>query len=168
MSMNQSPNSGSAGEPREIERKFLVSAVPEDLESYPHVEISQGYLAIDNDGTEVRLRLKGSRCFQTVKSGGGLSRAEYEVELTREQFDVLWPGTAGRRVEKTRYEISEGPLTIELDVYKDQLAGLLTAEVEFPSESASDAYSPPSWFGDDVTDDGRYKNKNLALHGAPQ
>ena len=167
--MNESPRAGSTGgEPKEIERKFLVAALPEQLESFSHVEISQGYLAIDKDGTEVRLRLKGTRCFQTVKSGGGLSRQEYEVELTQDQFDGLWPATEGRRVEKTRYEIPEGALTIELDVYKGQLAGLMTAEVEFSSESESRGYSPPAWMGDDVTDDSRYKNKNLALHGTPK
>lgn len=167
--MNTSPSSDcGSGEPREIERKFLVTSLPVDLGSHSHVEICQGYVAIDGDGTEVRLRLKGNKCFQTVKSGGGLSREEYEVELTRGQFDVLWPATEGRRVEKTRYEIPDDRLTIELDVYKGQLAGLMTAEVEFSSESESCDYSPPSWIGSDVTDDDRYKNKNLALHGHPQ
>ena len=59
-------------------------------------------------------------------------------------------------------------LSIELDVYQERLDGLMTAEVEFASEDESRAYSPPSWFGADVTADSRYKNKNLALHGAPQ
>ncbi len=166
--MNDSPGSAQAEEgPREIERKYLVSAMPENLESFSHVEISQGYLAIDANGTEVRLRLKGAKCFQTVKSAGGLSRDEYEVELSRDQFDALWPATEDRRVEKTRYVIPDGKLTIELDVYKGQLAGLMTAEVEFSSESESCAYAPPPWMGADVTDDSRYKNKNLALRGAP-
>jgi len=40
----------------EIERKFLVNELPNNLEQFPHKNIVQGYLAIGTDGTEVRLR----------------------------------------------------------------------------------------------------------------
>ena len=75
--------------PCEIERKFLVTTLPDDLDSRPHNEIFQGYLAIGADGSEVRLRRKGAQHYQTIKSAGGLSRAEYEIELTQDQFQ-LW------------------------------------------------------------------------------
>jgi CYTH domain-containing protein len=57
-------------QPKEIERKFLVRSLPENLEPYPHTDIEQGYLAISEDGAEVRIRRKGKEYFQTVKSGG--------------------------------------------------------------------------------------------------
>jgi len=53
-------------------------------------------------------------------------------------------------------------LTIELDIYSGDLAGLIVAEVEFASEDEADAFEPPNWFGPEVTDDARYKNQNLA------
>ena len=152
----------------EIERKFLVETPPDDLDARPHREIVQGYLAIASDGTEVRLRRKGHKHFQTVKSGGTRTRAEHEVELTRDQFEALWPATEGRRVEKVRYEIHDGSDLIELDVYHGRLAGLITAEVEFSSESQCKNFVPPPWFGKELTDDPRYKNKNLAQHGLPK
>ncbi len=153
--------------PCEIERKFLVTTLPDDLDSRPHSEISQGYLAIGADGSEVRLRHKGARHYQTIKSAGGLSRAEYEIELTQDQFQLLWPATEGRRVEKTRYDIILSRVKIEVDVYRGDLSGLCTAEVEFASVPESQIFDVPSWFGKEVTEDSRYKNKNLAVHGLP-
>ena len=151
----------------EIERKFLVALPPEDLEAHPAKPILQGYVAIGTEGTEVRLRRKGERYFETVKSGRGLERAESEIELTREQFNDLWPAVGDRQVEKTRYLIPLGDLTVELDVYAGRLSGLVTAEVEFASVAASSAFEPPLWLGVEVTEDERYKNRNLALRGLP-
>ena len=31
----------------EIERKFLIHTLPENLETYPHKEIAQGYICTD-------------------------------------------------------------------------------------------------------------------------
>jgi CYTH domain-containing protein len=152
---------------REIERKFLieVSSLPDGLDSSPQEQIQQGYLAVSPNGTEVRLRRKGDRCFLTVKSPGGLQRLEREVELTPDQFESLWPATSGQRVEKVRYLIQLRDHQIELDRFAGTLEGLLVAEVEFPTVEASQAFSPPDWFGREVTQDERYKNRNLALHG---
>jgi CYTH domain-containing protein len=151
----------------EIERKFLVKEVPENVASYPFEEISQGYLAVTDDGTEVRLRKKAHAYYLTVKSGTGMKRQEIETELDSEQFEILWPKTVEKRVEKRRYEISAKNVTIELDIYSGILEGLKTAEVEFKAQSEADAFTPPSWFDKEVTQDERYKNKNLALYGLP-
>ena len=151
----------------EIERKFLVAEAPPGLDGYPHEPIRQGYLALTDDGAEVRLRHKAGRFYQTIKQGEGLQRAEVEVELTHPQFDALWPLTEGRRVEKVRYVIAYEGRTIELDVYQGALVGLMTAEVEFPSLETSAAFEPPAWLGVEVTEEARYKNKNLAVFGMP-
>lgn len=151
----------------EIERKYLVTSPPPNLESQPSRPILQGYVAIEDGGNEVRLRRKGDRFFETVKSGRGLERMEAEVELTKEQFDDVWPTVGDRQVEKTRYEISLGVLTVELDVYTGRLAGLMTAEVEFGSVEECMAFEPPAWLGAEVTEDERFKNRNLAVHGRP-
>ena len=152
--------------PREIERKWLLQDLP-DLSRHAGKAIRQGYLAVAPDGTEVRLRQTDGTCLETVKSGGGLVRDEIEVELSQDQFEALWPATAGRRITKTRYTLPGEGATVEVDVYHDALAGLIVAEVEFPSASASARFFPPAWFGTEVTEDKRYKNVNLALHGKP-
>jgi adenylate cyclase len=152
---------------REVERKWLVSALP-DLNGLKGKEVIQGYIAVTSDGTEVRVRQKGESYFQTIKSDGGLVRGEIEVELSKSQYDKLWAATANRRLEKTRYEISYQGNTIELDVYRGSLTGLIVAEVEFPSVRDAMLFTPPSWFGNEVTEHKGYKNKNLALNGLPQ
>lgn len=154
--------------PVEIERKFVVQDLPENLDQYPHAEISQGYISIQEDGTEERLRKKGDKYYRTVKSGSGEVRSEIETEISQEEFEALWPQTEGRRVEKVRYQIPEGGGVIELDVYGGLLAGLHTAEREFDSEEESRNYIPPQWIGRDVTKDKSFKNQSLALYGLPQ
>jgi adenylate cyclase len=58
-------------------------------------------------------------------------------------------------------------LTAEVDEYEEDLRGLLTAEIEFPSVAASEAFTAPDWLGREVTGDERYANRTLALRGAP-
>jgi CYTH domain-containing protein len=151
----------------EIERKFLVKELPADLENYPQSEIMQGYLIITDNDIEVRIRKKGDKYFETVKAGSGLVRKESEKEIPKEAFWDHWPLTEGKRVQKVRYEILYNGKLIELDVYSGELEGLAVAEVEFDSEEESVSFTPPEWFGKEVTHDERYKNKNLALHGKP-
>ncbi len=153
--------------PKEIERKYLVTTLPENVQEYPREHIHQGYVAIGEDGTEVRLRDSDGTYTQTYKSKGDLARTEREVTLSPEQFDILWPATAGKRVQKTRFSIPYNDATIELDIYKGPLDGLVTAEVEFASEMAADLFVAPEWFDTEVTLDKTYKNQTLALKGLP-
>jgi adenylate cyclase len=150
----------------EVERKWLVRDL-QDLSAYQGKNVIQGYIAMSADGTEVRLRQTDGRFFQTVKTEGGLVRGEIEVELSKEQFEALWPATAGRRLEKTRYRVPWAGKQVELDVYHGSLTGLIVAEVEFSSDEETAQFAPPPWFGPEVTEDEHYKNVNLALHGRP-
>jgi CYTH domain-containing protein len=153
---------------REIERKFLVSQPPSGLDSYPSEVLQQGYLAISPDGVEVRIRKQGDQSTLTVKSSGGLNRLEETIDIDDRRFRALWALTEHRRVHKTRYRLpATGGLVIELDVYAGELDGLITAEVEFESEAESRAFAPPDFLGAEVTEDPRYRNKMLALHGKP-
>jgi CYTH domain-containing protein/8-oxo-dGTP pyrophosphatase MutT (NUDIX family) len=153
----------------EIERKWLVAELPvDDLRDAPADAIAQGYLAAGRHGeAEVRVRRRGERTFLTVKSTGGLERVEEELAIDARTFASLWPLTEGRRVEKTRHLVPFGEATLEVDVYEGDLDGLVVAEVEFASRDESAAFTPPSWVGEDVTEDERYKARNLALHGLP-
>jgi len=148
---------------QEIERKFVVAALPDNLSEFPKTAIEQGYLATGE--TEVRLRKEGDEHFLTVKRGTGLVRDEEQISLTFEDFQRLWPLTAGKRVSKDRYKIPHGKSTIELDVYKDSLEGLAVAEVEFDSVDKSKEFIAPFWFAADVTADAAYKTQHLAKAG---
>ena len=136
---------------REIERKFLLKRVPAEIEQFPHDEIAQGYLAIESGGVQVRLRKKGNVRSLTYKRGLKSGREEREIRLSVEQFDALWPATAGRRLTKIRYEVPWKEHTIEIDVYRGRHDGLIVAGVEFSGEKSCAAFKPPDWIGDDVT-----------------
>jgi CYTH domain-containing protein/CHAD domain-containing protein len=149
----------------EIERKFLVTEMPRAESARAAIE--QGYLALD-ENTEVRLRRAGDELFLTAKGGHGEVREEVEVSLDPRSFEALWPLTAGRRVRKVRHYVPLGhDLRAEVDVYEDGLDGLRTVEVEFDSPDASRAFTPPPWFGRELTGDRRYANQTLATEGLP-
>ncbi|MDZ4168240.1 MAG: CYTH domain-containing protein [Coriobacteriia bacterium] len=151
----------------EIERKFLLLNVPEEVLAAPGVSVRQGYLVVGTQ-EEARIRQADDAYTLTVKSGAGIRRGEYEIALSREQFASLWPATEGRRIEKRRHAVPlPGDLVAEVDLYDGPLAGLAVAEVEFVSLDRARAFEPPGWFDADVTDDGRYKNAALARDGRP-
>jgi adenylate cyclase len=151
----------------EIERKFLLGEKPAWLDDHDSVDIEQGYLAIVEGETEVRLRRKGEQTSLTVKRGSGEVRGEEEIELDADQFGALWPLTEQRRIVKRRYEVPHDDSTIEVDVFDGPLAGMVIGEVEFDSQEASSAFDPPEWLGDEVTGDASYANASLAIRGAP-
>ena len=149
---------------REIERKFLVKHLPAQLKTARRYAIAQGYLAAEADDRHVRLRRKGNKASLTFKivHGDGSLREEREIKLTPKQFAALWPGTAGRRLQKVRYEIRWRGSLVEIDVYGGRNKGLIVAEVEFPSRAACRKFKPPDWFGREVTGEKRYSNIKLA------
>ena len=150
----------------EIERKFLLTRLPDDLPAGEPIE--QGYLAIAPDGVEVRIRRRAGRSTLTVKSGPAHVRVEEELDIDDRRFQALWALTEGRRIAKTRHVVALGEdLDAEVDVFEGVHEGLLVAEIEFGSETASAAFDPPAWLGREVTGDPRYANQRLALEGTP-
>jgi len=152
----------------EVERKFLVPGKPAFLKDCARKRIRQGYLALGENGTEVRVRQEGKQYLLTIKSGQGKARVEEELRIGRKRFASLWPLTRGRRVRKLRYFASHHDRTIEVDVYRRKLKGLVTAEVEFPDTETARAFEPPEWVGREVTDDEHFRNQSLALNGMPE
>lgn len=152
---------------KEIERKFLLAKMP-DIDLQSTTRIRQGYISKSEDSVEIRLRQKGDAFFMTFKRGQGLVRDEAEIKIDAADFNLLWPLTQNRRVEKQRSKaVLENGLAAEIDDFSGALAGLLLCEVEFGDETQAGAFVPPQWFGAEVTEDGRYKNKSLAEKGLP-
>lgn len=152
---------------KEIERKFLIEREQfEELKSgYESKDISQAYLVVSED-REVRLRTirDDGVHLLTIKSSGNLSRQEFEIKLSNQQFEEfepLWENDDAS-VHKTRYYIPHGKLTIEVDEYRKNLKGLVVAEVEFKDRKSAEDFEAPCWFGQEITSEDKYKNKNLA------
>lgn len=150
----------------EIERKFLTKEVPFSLEQYRFVKISQSYISFF---PTIRIRQSDTSYFLTVKGQGHLAREEFEMHLTKEQYQALQKKCDTPPVIKKRYYVPlENNLIAEIDFYEGVLKGLITTEVEFCSEEAANSFVAPAWFGKEVTFDSRYKNTNLSLYGIPQ
>lgn len=148
----------------EIERKFLIHKLPE-LTQFCFKKITQGYIATD---PVIRIRKMDDIFCLCIKSQGHMIREEFELNITKEQYEGLWNKVEFSPIEKTRYFIPlDNNLTAELDIYEGHLSGLRTVEVEFSSPSEASHFTPPSWFGEDITHDNRYKNNHLSMYGSP-
>ena len=143
----------------EIERKFLISETPGNLESYPSKIIKQGYLCTN---PVVRVRRQGNEYILTYKGSGLMSHEEYNLPLTKESYEHLIKKADGRIITKTRYNIPYGKYTIELDLFEGALAPLALAEVEFESEEEAHSFLPPDWFTKDVTMEKAYHNSEMS------
>ncbi len=156
------------------ERKYLGKdksyfIYVQELEN-PLIELSkEAYLELGGKKTvlaneEARIRKKGEAHTFNIKSDGTFLREEKEVSISSEMYDCIFPSTKGRTVEKKRYEIPlESGHMAELDVYCGKHEGLKIVETEFETMDACCSFVPPAWFGEEITEDFRFKNKNLAI-----
>ena len=157
----------------EIERKFTIKKLPDNLEQYEKKEIEQAYLC---KKPTLRIRKSNEEYILTYKSKMGLvmsadvtARCNEEVELplTKEAYEHLKEKADGQVIIKTRYLIPiENKRKIELDVFHGYLDGLVFAEVEFGSEEEAAAYQMPDWFLEDVTFDHRYSNAVMTKYNS--
>ena len=147
---------------REIERKFLVKG--EAWQGLaPGVLYRQGYLCSAKERT-VRVRVAGEKAFLTIKGlTVGAARAEYEYEIPVADAQAMLDDLAEKPlIKKIRYKIPYDGLTWEVDEFLGDNAGLIVAEVELSDEKQ--AFNKPEWAGEEVSDDPRYFNSNLARH----
>jgi CYTH domain-containing protein len=143
----------------EIERKFLLKQIPENLEQFPCHHIEQGYLCTN---PVVRIRRQDEEYYLTYKGKGKMAREEHNLPLNSTAYAHLREKVDFLLIQKTRYLIplSDG-LTAELDVFIQPNAGLHLVEVEFPTIEEALSFTPPDWFGEDVTQDSRYHNSHM-------
>lgn len=162
----------------EIERKFTVTKLPDDLETYPCHIIEQAYL---NTDPVVRIRREDDSFYMTYKGKGLLAREEYNLPLNEASYCHLREKADGNVISKRRYvipirnpsfnmthlssagkAIDQISLAVELDIFEPPFAPLVIAEVEFPDQETAEAFQPLDWFSQDVTNDPAYHNSNLS------
>ena len=146
----------------EIERKFLVKSKAFKAESFKNTRIIQGFLNTHKDRT-VRVRLKGENGFLTVKgvsSKNGLSRFEWEKEISNLEAEALLKLCEPTIIDKVRYEVKVKNHIFEVDEFSGENEGLIIAEIELNSEN--ETFDKPDWLGKEVTGDIRYYNSQLS------
>lgn len=145
----------------EIERKFLVRDKSYRQQACGSSRIKQGYICSER-GRTVRVRLRDGQGFLTIKgpsSQSGLSRYEFEKEITSDEAEQLFRLCEPGVIDKTRYLVKSGSHTFEVDEFHGDNEGLVVAEVELRSEN--DVYEAPDFIGTEVTGDRRYYNSQL-------
>lgn len=148
----------------EIERKFLVLDYSFRRLSYGNSHIRQGYICSDR-GRTVRVRLRDDRGYLTIKGPSdtaGMSRYEFEKEITPEEAEQLFKLCEPGVIDKTRWLVKSGDHTFEVDEFHGDNEGLIIAEVELKSED--EPYEKPHFIGREVTGDRRFYNSHLRQH----
>ncbi|WP_179344517.1 CYTH domain-containing protein [Winogradskyella ursingii] len=146
----------------EIERKFLVKSHSFKSEAFNSYVIKQGFLNSHAERT-VRVRLKEEKGYLTIKGKSiinGLSRFEWEKEISKAEAEALLKLCELGVIEKTRYEIKCGDHIFEVDVFEGDNIDLIVAEVELNKED--EHFEKPEWLGEEVTGDVRYYNSQLS------
>lgn len=153
----------------EIEKKFTIKELPNDLDKYPSHVIEQGYLLRGVGGPVLRVRKKDEDYILTYKlkqkkggEGAPIINIEEEFPLNEEGYNKLLDKCEGNIISKIRYLIPVGDgLTGELDVFQKSLYGLYFIEVEFKTEKQANEFVMPEWFKEDVTGNGAFSNGYL-------
>ena len=146
----------------EIERKFLVANDSYKSLATSSTHIKQGYICSER-GRTVRVRLRDTQAFLTIKGpslDSGLSRYEFEKEITLDEAENLFLLCEPGIIDKCRYLVPSGPHTFEVDEFYGDNAGLVVAEVEL--SSVDETFEKPGFIGEEVTGDRRYYNSQLS------
>ncbi len=146
----------------ETERKFTVRDSSYRSAATESHEMKQGYICKDK-GRTVRVRRSDDKAFLTIKGAGsasGMSRYEWEKEISAEDAEDLFLLCQGGIIDKTRYIVPFGGRIFEVDEFHGENEGLVVAEIELGSEQ--DTFGRPEWLGEEVTGDRRYYNSMLS------
>ncbi len=147
---------------QEIERKFLV--LGEHWRTLGKaVHFCQGYI-YSSPLSFVRIRTEDDRALLTIKGPkSGIGRPEFEYAIPLQDAEELLENLAyPPLIYKTRHFIPVGKHIWEVDEFGGDNAGLIVAEIELQSED--EEFEKPSWIGQEVTFDARYRNAALARH----
>ena len=145
----------------EIERKFLVKSDAFKKEAFKKAIITQWFLNTHQQRT-VRVRLKEDMGFLTIKgesSIDGLSRFEWEKEITKKEATALLKICEPGIIAKIRYEVIIKNHTFEIDEFLGDNLGLVIAEIELENEN--ETFEKPNWLGTEVTGHVKYYNSQL-------
>ena len=144
---------------QEIERKFLVVGEYKHL-AHTYNYMVQGYIA--SGRRTVRVRISDQRAWLTIKgpsADGGLTRFEWEKEISLLEAKELLQLADGPIIEKHRYLVEHQGHTFEVDEFHGENEGLTIAEIELTT--TNEEFSTPDWLGREVTGEKRFYNSHL-------
>lgn len=140
----------------ELERTFLAKYLPEGLVECDFKEIIDVYFPGDVPHPVSRIRKKGDKYEITKKeiiNGNDSSeQSEKTIPLSKDEFEAL-SKIEGKRLRKNRFYYPYENLIAEIDIYLDDLAGLVVVDFEFNSREEMESFIMPDFCLVDVTQD---------------
>lgn len=152
----------------EIEKKYKVKALPENLDSFEHMTIEQSYLT--KEGTPIRIRKfireNEVKCIFSKKAIVNEEKfecIEYNIELPENLYEEFVEAREGRMISKTRYKIPlDDGLKVDLDVFHGFFEGVCIAEIEFKNVEQFENYKVPDWLGEEIVERKKSTNQYMA------
>ncbi|MCY1645366.1 hypothetical protein [Methylorubrum sp. SL192] len=127
--------------------------------------VTEGYFAPQAGRTSF-VRLQGTNCFLVLMTGSEGAMAEERTEVPRAHGDALLDVCQGRAVyERTTVSLG-GSVEALVDRYV-RPSGLDIVSLVFSDASAAQGFTPPVWFGAEVTTDKAYDGQSIAITGVP-
>lgn len=152
----------------EIEKKYKVKKLPENLCDFEHKTIEQSYL--NKGGAPIRLRkfIKDNQIHYVFSKKARIAENSFEciehnIDLSEDIYQKLLNAKEGRTIIKTRYKIPlSNELNIDLDVFHDFFEGVCIAEIEYKSIEQANNYKVPDWLGEELTNSDKLANGYMA------
>lgn len=139
----------------ELEKTYLAKKLPENLKNCSSKEIIDVYIPKLSEHPKLRLRKNGNKYEITkkepVSDGDASHQKEQTISLTEDEFNSLNLQVEGKRVRKIRYLYDFEGRTAEVDVFQDDLEGLVVIDFEFSSLEEKDRFQMPDFCLVDVT-----------------
>ena len=150
----------------EIERKWLIDInnIPYNLNDYDFLDIEQAYISF-KPTVRIRKISNKNEYILTIKSSSrdnGLSRQEYEINISLEEYNNLLNKKEGITLTKTRYRVNDDNHILEIDLFHNEYEGLAYMEIEFETVEEAKAYKEPSWVLKELTGVKGFSNATLA------
>lgn len=138
----------------ELEKTYILNTIPFDLENFPHKELVDHYMPVDSDHPKLRLRKRWDIYEITKKTlineWDCSMQREQTIDLSKSEYEAL-ADLPNKLIHKLRYYVPYKWLTLEIDVFQDNLDGLVLMDVEFPDAQAMNDFSMPSFCLAEVT-----------------
>ncbi len=132
----------------EIERKFLVSEMP-DLKGCPIFHYER-YIVKLKDGEEERVtKINNEYRYEKKIEISSLERSREVMDISEEEFNHL-KKQASQVIVRDKYVFSESP-HIAIQIYRGRFEGLARVEVEFETVDEAQAFKPLEWMGKEIT-----------------
>jgi len=145
----------------EIEKVYFLKSLPKDINKYDAVIIKVGEFYDPTRIDALMIKQKGNK-YELIKKEkkSSISRIEHSISISREEFGILWQVVCSSH-EKIRFVIPLGRNLCEVDIYQGKLLNYARVEVEFEDETEAQNFTPPEWFGEEITDLNHEIHKNL-------